>query len=251
MTAAAPLPTIGAARYAGSRVQRVEDARLLTGAGTFVDDVVRPGMLHACFVRSPHPRARILRHRLPSAALALPGVHAVFTAADLNGDVRAAWYSGHGRARARHAAAAAAPTVRPGSPATSSRWSSPTAGTSRRTAPTWSPSTTSRCPRWRTTRCRRASGDAAASTRPTRGTSRAQMGGAPAETHRGRPRRRGARGDRDDQAAGVRRRADGDPRPRRGVVGGRADRLGRPPRRRTRCGCSAHGCSACPSTGSG
>ena len=43
---------IAAARYAGTRVQRVEDARLLTGSGTFVDDISRPGMLHACFVRS-------------------------------------------------------------------------------------------------------------------------------------------------------------------------------------------------------
>ena len=35
------------ARYAGTRVHRVEDTRLLTGSGTFVDDVSRPGMLHA------------------------------------------------------------------------------------------------------------------------------------------------------------------------------------------------------------
>ena len=49
-------------------------------------------MLHACFVRSPHPRARILGID-SSAALALDGVHAVFTAADLNGEVHAAWYS--------------------------------------------------------------------------------------------------------------------------------------------------------------
>jgi carbon-monoxide dehydrogenase large subunit len=86
----------GAARYAGSRVHRIEDARLLTGAGTFVDDVVRPGMLHACFVRSPHPRARIGAID-SSAAMALPGVHAVFTAADLNGEVKAAWYTGTGK----------------------------------------------------------------------------------------------------------------------------------------------------------
>ena len=52
--AAAPAP-----RYAGTRVQRVEDGRLLTGRGGFVDDVTRPGMLHACFVRSPFARARI------------------------------------------------------------------------------------------------------------------------------------------------------------------------------------------------
>ena len=48
-----------ATRYAGTRVPRVEDNRLLTGHGTFVDDVSRPGMLHACFVRSPFARARI------------------------------------------------------------------------------------------------------------------------------------------------------------------------------------------------
>ncbi len=72
------MTAVGAARYAGSRVSRVEDARLLTGAGTFVDDIVRPGMLHACFVRSPHPRAKIVAIDL-TAALELPGVHAVFT----------------------------------------------------------------------------------------------------------------------------------------------------------------------------
>ncbi|ADP80777.1 xanthine dehydrogenase family protein molybdopterin-binding subunit [Pseudofrankia inefficax] len=80
-----------AARYAGARVRRVEDPRLLTGQGTFVDDVVRPRMVHACFVRSPFPRARILGIDA-SAALALDGVHAVFVAADLNPDVHEAWY---------------------------------------------------------------------------------------------------------------------------------------------------------------
>jgi aerobic carbon-monoxide dehydrogenase large subunit len=90
------MTTIGAARYAGNRVHRVEDARLLTGAGTFVDDITRPGMLHACFVRSPHARARIVAVDA-SAALELPGVHAVFTAADLNPGVREAWYTGTGK----------------------------------------------------------------------------------------------------------------------------------------------------------
>ncbi len=79
-------------RYAGARIPRVEDARLLTGHGTFVDDVTRPGMLHACFVRSPFAHARI-NGIDTSAALALPGVHAVFTAADLNPDVREAWHA--------------------------------------------------------------------------------------------------------------------------------------------------------------
>jgi len=85
-----------AARYAGARVHRVEDERLLTGHGTFVDDVVRPGMLHACFVRSPLARARIVDIDT-SAALALPGVTAVFVASDLNPDVREPWYSTMGK----------------------------------------------------------------------------------------------------------------------------------------------------------
>ena len=79
-------------RYAGRRVARVEDSRLLTGRGTFVDDVIRPGMLHACFVRSPFAHARIDGIDA-TAALALPGVHAVFTAADLNPDVRESWHA--------------------------------------------------------------------------------------------------------------------------------------------------------------
>ncbi|OJZ73833.1 xanthine dehydrogenase [Mycobacterium paraffinicum] len=90
-TATAPAP-----RYAGTRVQRVEDGRLLTGRGSFVDDISRPGMLHACFVRSPFARARI-NGIDASAALALPGVRAVFTAADLNPDVREAWHAVAGK----------------------------------------------------------------------------------------------------------------------------------------------------------
>ena len=83
-------------RYTGTRVLRVEDSRLLTGHGTFVDDVTRPGMLHACFVRSPFARARI-NGIDASAALALPGVRAVFTAADLNPDVKESWHAVAGK----------------------------------------------------------------------------------------------------------------------------------------------------------
>ncbi|MFA5883285.1 MAG: molybdopterin cofactor-binding domain-containing protein, partial [Acidimicrobiia bacterium] len=85
-----------ATRYAGQRIARVEDARLLTGRGTFVDDISRPGMLHACFVRSPFARAHI-RGVDASAAVALPGVRAVFTAADLNPDVREQWFTMMGK----------------------------------------------------------------------------------------------------------------------------------------------------------
>ena len=94
MTDAAPT---GAARYAGTRVARIEDARLLTGHGTYVDDIVLPGMLHASFVRSPFARATI-RGIDTAAAAANPGVHAVFTAADLNPDVKEQWHTAVGRA---------------------------------------------------------------------------------------------------------------------------------------------------------
>jgi aerobic carbon-monoxide dehydrogenase large subunit len=87
--------TRGAARYVGARINRVEDARLLTGRGTYVDDVSLPGMLHACFVRSPFARAAI-RGIDPSAALAVPGVHFVFTAAELNPDVKEQWHTAIG-----------------------------------------------------------------------------------------------------------------------------------------------------------
>jgi aerobic carbon-monoxide dehydrogenase large subunit len=85
----------GATRYAGARVHRVEDARLLTGRGTYVDDISLPGMLHACFVRSPFARAAI-RSIDTSAALAAPGVQFVFTAADLNPDVKEQWHTSIG-----------------------------------------------------------------------------------------------------------------------------------------------------------
>lgn len=86
----------GATRYAGARVHRVEDARLLTGRGTFVDDVSLPDMLHAAFVRSPFARAAV-RGIDTTAALAVPGVRAVFTAADLNPAVHEQWHTSIGR----------------------------------------------------------------------------------------------------------------------------------------------------------
>jgi aerobic carbon-monoxide dehydrogenase large subunit len=71
----------------GASAPRKEDPALLRGEGQFVDDIHFPGMLHAAFVRSPHAHARIGRID-KSAALALPGVHAVFTFADLPEPVR-------------------------------------------------------------------------------------------------------------------------------------------------------------------
>ncbi|MDQ1424216.1 MAG: aerobic carbon-monoxide dehydrogenase large subunit [Acidimicrobiaceae bacterium] len=83
-------PTVAGNRFVGQRVQRREDARLVTGQGTYVDDVVVPGLLHAAFARSDAARGTI-RSIDVSAARALPGVIAVFTGADLNGDVGESW----------------------------------------------------------------------------------------------------------------------------------------------------------------
>ncbi len=63
-------------------MQRQEDPELLTGHGRFVGDLAAPGMLHAVFLRSPFPHARI-RSIDVERARAMPGVHAVLTAADL------------------------------------------------------------------------------------------------------------------------------------------------------------------------
>src|SRR5436190_5237352 len=70
------------AKHFGARVARLEDPALLTGRARFVDDIKLAGTLEACFVRSPHPHARI-RAIDTSAARAMPGVHAVLVADDL------------------------------------------------------------------------------------------------------------------------------------------------------------------------
>ncbi len=62
----------------------MEDARLLRGAGQFVDDLQPEGHLHVSCLRSPIASGRIVRLDV-SAAQAAPGVLAVFTAADLEG----------------------------------------------------------------------------------------------------------------------------------------------------------------------
>src|SRR5437763_16397035 len=63
-------------------VRRLEDPRLLRGLGSYVDDIDPPGVLHAAILRSPFGHARI-KSIDTSAARALAGVHAVYTAADL------------------------------------------------------------------------------------------------------------------------------------------------------------------------
>lgn len=62
--------------WIGASVRRKEDARLLVGAGRYVDDLDLPGTLHLALVRSPHAHARIERVD-GEPALARPGVVAV------------------------------------------------------------------------------------------------------------------------------------------------------------------------------
>src|SRR5260370_157291 len=71
--------------YVGASVKRVEDPRFLTGQGRYIDDIMLPNMAYAAFLRSPSPPACIPVDA--SGARALPGVMAVFTAADLAGVV--------------------------------------------------------------------------------------------------------------------------------------------------------------------
>jgi carbon-monoxide dehydrogenase large subunit len=66
----------------GSSRKRVEDARFTQGKGNYVDDIKLPGMLFGDFVRSQYGHARI-KSINKDAALKLPGVIAVLTAADL------------------------------------------------------------------------------------------------------------------------------------------------------------------------
>ncbi|HEY1299459.1 MAG TPA: xanthine dehydrogenase family protein molybdopterin-binding subunit [Stellaceae bacterium] len=69
-------------RYVGSAVERIEDLRFLRGRGTYLDDLERPGLLHAAILRSPVAHGHI-RAIDTAAAAALKGVHRVLTAAEI------------------------------------------------------------------------------------------------------------------------------------------------------------------------
>lgn len=70
--------------YIGSRTKRKEDVRLLRGIGKYVGDIHRPGMVHAAILRSTHAHANLVKIDA-GAALKLPGVIGVLTAADMPG----------------------------------------------------------------------------------------------------------------------------------------------------------------------
>jgi carbon-monoxide dehydrogenase large subunit len=83
----------------GQTVRRKEDARLVTGRGSYSDDVNLPGQAYGAAVRSPHAHA-LIRSIDTTAARAMPGVLAVLTGQDALAD---------GLTRIPHLAAAGTP----------------------------------------------------------------------------------------------------------------------------------------------
>lgn len=88
MTPSTPFPAdtalaTSAARFgSGQSVRRLEDDKLLVGAGQFAADVNPVDQVHLFFLRSPYPHARIASLD-SSAALAMPGVLSIVTGADM------------------------------------------------------------------------------------------------------------------------------------------------------------------------
>ena len=80
--------------FVGTSVKRKEDASLLRGRGTYVENLTLPGTVFMAIVRSPYPHARINSVNLV-AARAAQGVVAVFSGADLaedwKGSLPCAW----------------------------------------------------------------------------------------------------------------------------------------------------------------
>jgi xanthine dehydrogenase molybdenum-binding subunit len=68
-------------RVVGTTPIRPDGIEKVTGRATFADDIYLPRMLHGKVLRSPHAHA-IIKAIDTRKATALPGVHAVITAAD-------------------------------------------------------------------------------------------------------------------------------------------------------------------------
>ena len=83
-----PVPEPVTDAHVGSSYQRYKGDALTLGDRPYVADMTREGMLHGAVLLSPHARARLVSLDV-SKALALPGVHAIATAADVPGE---RWY---------------------------------------------------------------------------------------------------------------------------------------------------------------
>src|SRR5687767_8859223 len=77
-----------ATRLFGASIPRRNDDRLLRGEGRYLDDLRRPGLLHAAIVRSPHAHA-VVREIRTDSARRMPGVVDVVTSRDLGAAARA------------------------------------------------------------------------------------------------------------------------------------------------------------------
>ena len=79
-----PLDETSLARpqFVGASVNRREDPRLLTGAGNYVADMKRQGILHVAFLRSDHAHA-LIRKIDTETSLGIPGVVAIYTGEDV------------------------------------------------------------------------------------------------------------------------------------------------------------------------
>lgn len=77
------MPTHETGGQVGGVHRKVDAMERMRGVTRYTDDIKLPRMLHAKIKRSPHPHAKILSID-PSAALAMPGVHAVITGKDLS-----------------------------------------------------------------------------------------------------------------------------------------------------------------------
>ena len=73
--------------YLGQSLKRAEDPRLITGQGSFVDDINLPGMLHVAVLRSIHAHA-LINSVDTAAARSSPGVAVVLTSKDIAGVLR-------------------------------------------------------------------------------------------------------------------------------------------------------------------
>ena len=140
----------------GQPVRRVEDTRFLTGRGGFIDDFQPAGLSHAVIVLSPHAHARI-RGIDASAARKAPGVLCVLTGEDVKAEGLGGLppnfmpedIGGPKGLRTRRPILAIDKVRCVGD---RWRWSWRKHRHRRAMPPSFSTSTTSRCPRWSTSR---------------------------------------------------------------------------------------------------
>ncbi len=76
------MPAKQGGKWVGKGLKRKEDLRLLTGRGSFMDDIRLPNMKYAAILRSPYPHAWI-RGMDISQALKVSGVRGVLTGDDV------------------------------------------------------------------------------------------------------------------------------------------------------------------------